>query len=195
MKRNKLEKLLSNPSVIVVIVPAVAFLMAYVYKIGFFFYFKIPLSFLIVSARDVSIMAALIIICLLILLSFDATFTAIVLDPFFRKYEKDSVMTEQQYDLYCSFVAFFLLDIAIFVLGVFWPILIFASLPLIIIPIQFIVRHKKYNPEVKAVSFQKKENHYYCPSIVCTILGMRTTAVIIFVSKPYSAQCWFFRTK
>ena len=181
MKRNGLEKLLSNPSVIVVIVPAVAFLMAYVYRIGFFLYFKIPLSFLVVSAKDVSIMASILIAFLLLLLSFDTVLSAIVLDPFFRKYENDKEMTAQQYNLYCSFVAFFLLDIALFILG-FWPLLFVSLIPLVIIPIQFVVGHKKYDPEVKAVSNKKKERHYYCPGIVFSILGTKTTTVLFLVS-------------
>ena len=109
MKKNRLEKLLSDPAVIVVLIPAVSIMMAYVYKIGFFMYFKIPFSLVSVSAKDVSIMSTILLISLIVLLSFDVTLSAIILDPLFKKYEKDDVMTQDQYELYSSFIAFLII--------------------------------------------------------------------------------------
>lgn len=182
MKKNRLEKLLSDPAVIVVLIPAVSIMMAYVYKIGFFMYFKIPFSLVSVSAKDVSIMAAILLISLIVLLSFDVTLSAIILDPLFKKYEKDDVMTQDQYELYSSFIAFLIIDSALLFLGFYWPLLVFFSLPLVIIPVQFLIRHFRYRPDVKAVDRHKKERRYYCESFIASILGAKTVSILIIIT-------------
>lgn len=182
MKKNRLEKLLSDPAVIVVLIPAVSIMMAYVYKIGFFMYFKIPFSLVSVSAKDVSIMAAILLLSLIILLGFDVTLSAIILDPFFKKYGNDDVMTQDQYDLYSSFIAFLLMDCTLLFLGLYWPLLIFFTLPLVIIPVQFLIRHFQYRPDVKAVDRHKKERRYYCESFIASLLGMKTVSILIIIT-------------
>ena len=182
MRKNKLEKLLSNPTVIVVLVPAIATMMSYMFKIGYCSYFEIPFSLVSVSAKDISVMAVVLMAFVFVVSSIDFVFTAIILDPVFKKYEEGSDFWNSQYDLYSSFVAFFLIAVFLFLLGAHWVFIILVSIPLIIIPIQFVVRHIKNSLNIETPNEKKKETHFSCPSIFERVLGFNS---IVYISLTF----------
>ena len=185
--KTKLEELLGDVSVLVVLVPALVFLMAFAFQLGYFWYYNIPIDLITIRTQDVAAVAILALIAILVICFFDFVIFKIISRFCFEHYLRGSELWYRQYFTYSLFVFYCPLVLLLAIIGapkiVFW---IMLAVPLIFV-IDFFIQHilflkkRKKQKEEKERTTTINNQHLGLSSITELFFGTRIILAFLFV--------------
>lgn len=188
MSKTWFEKKLSDISMLVIIIPGLAFLMTYAYEIGDCGYFNIPCSLISIDAKEIASMVMMVLLAIFCFYLFDFALVQFFFKFFFSCYPIGSKIYQDQYLNYSCSTLFVGLLISMSIISPI-PISLFIlllSVPVLLL-ISFIIRHisfqrkKKKNIEIQVVEEETDKSDKEMPGIVRLILGPRVIVFILFV--------------
>lgn len=187
MSKTWFEKKLSDISMLVIIIPGMAFLMTYAYEIGYCGYFNIPCSLISIDAKEIASMVMMVLLAIFCFYLFDFALVQFFFKFFFNCYPFGSKIYQDQYLNYSCTTLFVGLLISmsiispisksLFILFIFVPALLLVSFILSHISFQ---RKKKKNIEIQMVE-DVDNSDKEMTGIVRLILGPRIIVSILFV--------------
>ena len=193
------EKKFGDISMLVILIPGMAFLMTYAYVAGYSNYFNIPGGLISIEAKDIACMVLLVLTTLFCIFIIDNGLVKLFYSFFFKRYPIDSKVYQDQFLNYSinTLLSFFLLAFCIITNVSKGEMILAFSIPFIILVV-FIIRHiafirkKKRNVSIPMVEDEeeKKPSEEF-KGIVERIFGARLLLTILFVLGLYSFTTGF----
>jgi hypothetical protein len=188
MYKTWFERKLGDISMLAIIIPGVAFLMAYAYAKGYCSYFNIPSSLITIGAKEMASMVLFVIVSLFLIYLFDFALVQLFFIHFFKCYPENSKIYQDQFLNYSCNVIFCCMLIALCIIA---PIpkgimILFFCTPVLLL-VGFIVSHvsflrrKKRNQEIQMVDKEREKDDKEFPGIIERIIGTRVFIAILFV--------------
>lgn len=188
MRKTWFEKKLGDISMLVIIIPGIAFLMTYAFEIGYCGYFNIPVGLITIDAKEIASMVMMVLIAIFCLYLFDFALLQFFFKFFFNCYPYGSKIYQDQYLNYSCNTIFVGLLISLSIIS---PIpknlfIMFLFVPALLL-ISFIISHisfqrkKKKNIEIQMVEEDNNDSDKEVSGIVSLILGPRLIVSILFV--------------
>ncbi len=185
----KIEKLLGEASVLVVVIPALIFLMSFAYMLGYYGYFNIPFDFISLQTQDIATVSLLAIIIVICIGLFDFAAFNCFFKYFFKHYPSGSTILANQYFDYVMFIVYLPILIVLFVLDVPVELIwILISAPILFL-CDFIIHHfsflrkqKKTKNSEKQINNTDGSKHFVeIPSITEIVLGRRVMLYLLLM--------------
>lgn len=181
------EKTFGSISMIVIIIPGLAYLMTFAYSIGYYTYFNVPSEMITIGADDIASMVILVMVALFALFLIDFFLVQFFFKFFFKLYPVDSKIFSDQYVKYSIIVFFICLLVPLNVLFPIPKILLvsFVSVPVLFL-LSFVLSHfsflrKKKQNEYTQITDDNEESDKEFPGIIELIIGKRIFFVVLFV--------------
>lgn len=188
------EKKFFDISMLVILIPGMAFFMTYAYVAGYSNYFNIPGGLISIEAKDIACMVLLVLSTLFCIFIIDNGLVKLFYSYFFNCYPIDSKVYQDQFLNYSinTILCYFLLALCLITNVSKGEIILAFSIPFIILII-FIIRHitftrkKKRNVSIPmVVDEEEKKPSEEFEGIVERIFGARLLLTIFFVLGLYS---------
>ena len=188
MSKTWIERKLGDISMLVIIIPGIAFFMTYAFEIGYCGYFNIPSGLITIDAKEIASMVLMVLMAIICLYIFDFALVQFFFKFFFNCYPYGSKIYQDQYLNYSCNTLFVGLLISMSIIS---PIpknlfFLFLCLPVLLL-VSFIICHisfqrkKKKNIEIQMVEEETDNSDEEMAGIVRLILGPRVIVSILFV--------------
>lgn len=188
MSKNRLEKMLGESTVLVVLVPSLAYFLTYCFQLGYCSYYNIPVIGVRISTDDVLGMMVVLGLSLIVLIAIDTFFSNAILKHFFKHYPFWGNVYAEQYKKY---IFLFLLCVLFAIANLIGPLPksmnLYFVIPIIVIIVSFLVQHicfrvrSRRNNAGTKFDEDPKETEPPITGFVESILGWRTISFILLL--------------
>lgn len=188
MSKTWFEKKFGDISMLVILIPGLAFLMTYAYLDGYCDYFNIPSGLISIGAKDIANMVFLVLISIFCFFLLDFMLVQFFFRFFFNCYPLNSKVGQDQFLRYSFFILFLCMLIPMEIVN---PIpmnllIMFICAPTLLL-VGFIISHilfirkKKRNVKIQMIDQENETEDKVFPGIIERIFGTRLVFTILFV--------------
>lgn len=188
MSKTWFEKNFGDISMLVILIPGLAFLMTYAYFDGYCSYFNIPSGLISIGAKDIASMVLLVLIAIFCFFLFDFMLVQFFFRFFFNCYPLNSKVSQDQFLRYSFIILFLCIVIPMEIINPI-PInllIMFICAPTLLL-VGFIISHilfirkKKRNVKIQMIDQENEKEDKVFSGIIERIFGTRLVFTILFV--------------